>query len=229
MPPSIGNSGRVTLTGLQLPSLAPNLAHFLATESGTSPADPRQAADRHCHLDRTYLPPQAPPRGPRPPHLHRVPDDHDPTGPPSPVTRTVTGSCSRPPPPSATVPSTCPSFQKRPAFETVIAPREIFNALPGRSRKPEYLRDSQGSVLDAWFKRRTERDLVIKINTGGGKTVAGLLVLQSCLNEHQGPALYVAPDNYLVDQVRAKRWTSAYRRWMIPRILTTSVVSASPL
>ncbi len=86
----------------------------------------------------------------------------------------------------------------------MIAPREIFNALPGRSRKPEYLRDSQGSVLDAWFKRRTERDLVIKINTGGGKTVAGLLVLQSCLNEHQGPALYVAPDNYLVDQVRAQ-------------------------
>ena len=35
MPLSIGNSGCVTLTGLQLPSLAPNLAHFLATESGT--------------------------------------------------------------------------------------------------------------------------------------------------------------------------------------------------
>ena len=98
MPPPIGNSGRVTLTGLQLPSLAPNPAHFLATESGTSPADPRQAADRHCQV-RTYLPPQAAVRRPRPPHPQRVRDDHDPTGPPSPVTRTVTGSCSRPPSP----------------------------------------------------------------------------------------------------------------------------------
>ena len=108
MPPSIGNSGRVTLTGLQLSSLAPNPAHFLATESGTSPADLRQAADRR--QVRTYLPPQAPLKRPRRSHP-RVGDDHDPTGPPSPVTRTVAGSCSRPPtPPSATVPSTCPSF-----------------------------------------------------------------------------------------------------------------------
>jgi hypothetical protein len=42
MPPSIGNSGRVTLTELQLSSLAPKPAHFLATESGTSAADPRE-------------------------------------------------------------------------------------------------------------------------------------------------------------------------------------------
>jgi hypothetical protein len=94
------------------------------------------------------------------------------------------------------------SLQKRPAYETVIAPREIFNALPGRSQNLAYLRDGQGSVLDDWFMRRAERDLVIKVNTGGGKTVVGLLILQSCLNERQGPALYVAPDSYLVDQVR---------------------------
>ncbi|MCV3265136.1 hypothetical protein OGZ01_31755 (plasmid) [Vibrio harveyi] len=29
----------------------------------------------------------------------------------------------------------------------------------------------------------------------------GLLVLKSCLNEKKGPAVYVVPDNYLVDQV----------------------------
>jgi hypothetical protein len=94
------------------------------------------------------------------------------------------------------------SLQKQPAYETVTAPREIFNALPGRSRNLEYLRDGQASVLESWFRRRSERDLVIKINTGGGKTVVGLLILQSCLNEKEGPALYVAPDTYLVEQVR---------------------------
>ena len=39
------------------------------------------------------------------------------------------------------------------------------------------------------------------MNTGSGKTVVGLLVLKSCLNEGKGPAVYVCPDNYLVNQV----------------------------
>jgi len=66
----------------------------------------------------------------------------------------------------------------------------------------EYLRSSQGNVLESWSVRRSERDLVIKVNTGGGKTIIGILVLQSSLNERLGPALYVAPDSYLVGQVR---------------------------
>lgn len=47
-----------------------------------------------------------------------------------------------------------------------------------------------------------ERDLLIKMNTGTGKTAVGLLMLQSSLNEGRGPALYVSPDNYLALQVR---------------------------
>ena len=46
-----------------------------------------------------------------------------------------------------------------------------------------------------------ERDLAIKMNTGAGKTLVGLLILQSCLNEHRGPALYVTPSPYLAEQV----------------------------
>ena len=79
-------------------------------------------------------------------------------------------------------------------------PRVIFATLPGRGRG--YLRDVQGQVLDAWFGRRHERDISIKMNTGTGKTAVGLLALQSSINEGCGPALYVAPDNYLVEQVR---------------------------
>jgi len=40
MTPSIGNSWARQLDRLQLPSPAPNPAHFLATESGTSPPVP---------------------------------------------------------------------------------------------------------------------------------------------------------------------------------------------
>lgn len=81
----------------------------------------------------------------------------------------------------------------------VKSPRDIFNALPGK--RFEYLRDPQGQVLDLWDGRRSERDLVIKMNTGTGKTIVGLLILQSYLNEGIAPALYVAPSPYLAGEV----------------------------
>ncbi|OGT06281.1 MAG: helicase [Gammaproteobacteria bacterium GWE2_37_16] len=86
--------------------------------------------------------------------------------------------------------------------DTVLSPREIFAALPSKEAgKFEYPRDVQTQVWNHWFERRNENDLVIKMNTGSGKTVVGLLILKSCLNEQKGPAVYVAPDNYLVKQV----------------------------
>ena len=56
-------------------------------------------------------------------------------------------------------------------------------------------------MLDAWSGRRDERDIVIKTNTGGGKTIVRLLMLQCCLHEKKGPALYLAPDPHLAKRV----------------------------
>jgi hypothetical protein len=84
--------------------------------------------------------------------------------------------------------------------ETLIEPKEIFASLSGKLQKFSYLRDVQGEVLSGWFDRRNEPDVVIKMNTGGGKTTVGLLILQSCLNEGRGPVLYLAPDEYLAKQ-----------------------------
>jgi superfamily II DNA or RNA helicase len=85
---------------------------------------------------------------------------------------------------------------------TAINPREIFTALPNKKEgKFEYPRDVQTQVWEKWFSRRNEKDLVIKMNTGSGKTIVGLLILKSCLNEGKGPVVYVVPDNYLVKQV----------------------------
>jgi hypothetical protein len=84
--------------------------------------------------------------------------------------------------------------------EPLLRPRDIFAALP--SRPWPYLRQEQGEVLEKWFARRDDRDIVIKQNTGGGKTVAGLLAAQSTLNEGIGKAVYLAPDNYLAGRVR---------------------------
>jgi replicative superfamily II helicase len=84
-----------------------------------------------------------------------------------------------------------------------INPRDIFNTLP----KPPGINDlyaSQAEVLDAWFPRRTDRDIVVKLHTGGGKTLVALLMAQSVMNELGEPVIYLAPTNQLVDQVIAK-------------------------
>ncbi len=84
-----------------------------------------------------------------------------------------------------------------------IHPREVFNSLP----KPPGINDlyaSQAEVLDAWFGRRSDRDIVIKLHTGGGKTLVALLMAQSLMNELGGPVIYLTPTNQLVDQVIAK-------------------------
>jgi hypothetical protein len=44
----------------------------------------------------------------------------------------------------------------------------------------------------------------VKLNTGGGKTVVGLLIAKSSLAEGKGPVAYLVPDKYLVDQVAAE-------------------------
>ena len=77
--------------------------------------------------------------------------------------------------------------------EAVLQPRDIFFTL---DREPNFSfpRDIQTEVMNRWFEKRDERDNVIKLNVGSGKTLVGLLLLQSSLNENKGPALYVSPD-----------------------------------
>lgn len=82
-----------------------------------------------------------------------------------------------------------------------IEPREIFMGLPQKEGRYEYPRDVQTEVWKKWFAVRDEKNCIIKMNTGSGKTVVGLLILQSCLNEGIGPATYVVPDKYLASQV----------------------------
>lgn len=88
--------------------------------------------------------------------------------------------------------------------ETLVDPRDIFNALPSKASGMNFLRGPQDQVLEKWFQRRNQRDIVVKLNTGGGKTVVGLLIARSSLAEGKGPVAYLVPDKYLVDQVLAE-------------------------
>ncbi|SFU79784.1 DEAD/DEAH box helicase family protein [Halomonas korlensis] len=63
------------------------------------------------------------------------------------------------------------------------------------------LRPAQEYVLTDWHtNRRSDKDVLVKLHTGQGKTLVGLLMLQSKLNETGNPSLYVCPNNYLVGQ-----------------------------
>ena len=82
-----------------------------------------------------------------------------------------------------------------------INPRDIFMQLPAKDKNYNYPRDVQTEVWKQWFEKRNEKNSIIKMNTGSGKTVVGLTILNSCLNEGIGPAVYVVPDKYLIKQV----------------------------
>lgn len=82
----------------------------------------------------------------------------------------------------------------------VLNPRDIFLTLD-RKEKFAFLRDIQTEVMKDWFEKRKEQDTIIKLNVGSGKTLVGLLILQSSLNEEVSPAAYFAANKQLVDQV----------------------------
>ncbi len=73
-----------------------------------------------------------------------------------------------------------------------------------RSARIKDLYGSQLEVLQAWFNSRTNKDHVLKLHTGGGKTLVGLLIAQSILTETGEPVLYVCPNNQLVSQTPEK-------------------------
>jgi replicative superfamily II helicase len=84
--------------------------------------------------------------------------------------------------------------------DKLLNPIEIYDRLDRASDKGP-LRPAQVSVLEEWHNnRRTQRDIILKLNTGQGKTLTGLLMLQSMMNENEGPSLYLCPNNLLVSQ-----------------------------
>lgn len=79
-----------------------------------------------------------------------------------------------------------------------VNPIEIYNSLD-RKTDAGPLRPVQERVLKEWdSNRRNDRNLIVKLHTGEGKTLIGLLMLQSLLNEKGEPCLYLCPNDYLL-------------------------------
>lgn len=93
------------------------------------------------------------------------------------------------------------SLKKSSGSSKETDPRKIFQHLI----KPDGVNElyaSQSELLEAWGKDRNVRDTVVKLPTGGGKSLIGLLIAQATLNEIGLPVLYVTPTNQLNEQVR---------------------------
>ncbi len=79
-------------------------------------------------------------------------------------------------------------------------PLELYNDLD-RSSTTGPLRPVQEYILQEWFtKKYNDKDLIVKLHTGEGKTLIGLLMLQSKINAEEGTCVYVCPNKFLADQ-----------------------------
>jgi len=97
-------------------------------------------------------------------------------------------------------------------IEKKTNPIEIYSTLDRRSIAGP-LRPAQNKILNEWYEERLkDKDLIIKLHTGEGKTLIGLLILLSKINSGNGPCLYVCPNIYLVNQVKkdAKKFGIPY-------------------
>jgi hypothetical protein len=79
-------------------------------------------------------------------------------------------------------------------------PFEIFEKRPSVAGAAEDLWRGQTEALGEWTRSRTKRDVLIGLNTGAGKTLVGLLIAQSLVNEGVQNVIYVCATIDLVEQ-----------------------------
>ena len=83
-------------------------------------------------------------------------------------------------------------------------PLEIFKRLTLRG-KIEGIWGPQMEALTDWHRdHRGDSDVVLQMNTGGGKTLVGLLMAQSLVNDTKGRVVYVCANNQLVQQTAVR-------------------------
>jgi hypothetical protein len=85
-----------------------------------------------------------------------------------------------------------------------VDPIKIFERLPRLSEAPNDLWRGQAAALEEWHQARRRNDILIGLNTGAGKTLVGLLVAQSLVNEGVRNVLYACATIDLVRQTAAE-------------------------
>jgi hypothetical protein len=81
-----------------------------------------------------------------------------------------------------------------------IDPIEIFKKTPNLGNAPNDLWKGQAEALNLWHGARSNSDNVVILNTGAGKSIVGVLIAQSLVNEDIGPVVYACSTIDLVKQ-----------------------------
>jgi len=77
---------------------------------------------------------------------------------------------------------------------------KLYSALDVKSTHTEP-RPSQREAMKSLTERHAERDIVLKVNTGAGKTTIGLLYLYGHMRVSKEPGVYLCPTIQLIEQV----------------------------
>lgn len=85
-----------------------------------------------------------------------------------------------------------------------VDPIELFQSLRVSDAMINDLWLAQGDALRGWHEGRTRSDVAVSLNTGAGKTLVGLLIAQSLVNETRGRVLYACSSIQLVRQTEGK-------------------------
>ncbi len=95
-------------------------------------------------------------------------------------------------------------LKPEPKAERPTDPITIFQRLRVTDPSINDLWLAQGDALRGWHEQRNEKDVAISLNTGAGKTLVGLLIGQSLVNETRLLVLYACSSIQLVQQTEKK-------------------------
>ena len=85
-----------------------------------------------------------------------------------------------------------------------IDPIEIFHECAVADKNINDLWLAQGDALREWHSCRDNADIGVVLNTGAGKTLVGLLIAQSLVNETGQQVIYACSSIQLVEQTAEK-------------------------
>ncbi|MEO7100060.1 MAG: DEAD/DEAH box helicase family protein [Luteolibacter sp.] len=105
-----------------------------------------------------------------------------------------------------TMPFDFNSLKPQAANAGPIDPIQIFRGLRVRDTAVNDLWLGQAEALQPWHEHRAMKDVAVGLNTGAGKTLVGLLIAQSLVNETRGKVLYACNSIQLVEQTRDKAY-----------------------
>ncbi len=88
--------------------------------------------------------------------------------------------------------------------QRLLDPIAIFRRLRVTDPSINDLWLAQGDALREWDHQRSQTDVSISLNTGAGKTLVGLLIGQSLVNEFRSLVLYACSSIQLVEQTAKK-------------------------